>query len=56
MSNCFVDLKDLSEKVSVEGAFWPGAMDFESETLRQIGPLGGMRLQNGLEKSGLPVH
>jgi len=39
MSEYFVDLKDLSEKVSLEGAFEPGAIDFSSENLRQIGPL-----------------
>jgi uncharacterized protein len=39
MSEYFVDLKDLSEKVSLEGAFEPGAIDFASEGLRQLGPL-----------------
>ena len=39
MSEYFVDLKDLSEKVSLEGAFEPGAIDFGSESLRQTGPL-----------------
>ena len=39
MSEYFVDLKDLSEKVSLEGAFDPGAIDFGSDSLRQIGPL-----------------
>jgi len=39
MSEYFVDLKDLAEKVSLEGAFGPGEIDFEIENLRQIGPL-----------------
>ena len=39
MSRYFVDLKDLSRKVSLEGSFEPGAIDFTSESLRQMGPL-----------------
>src|SRR5689334_19988567 len=39
MSEYFVDLMDLSEKVSLEGAFDPGVIDFGSDSLRQIGPL-----------------
>ena len=39
MSEYFVDLKDLSEKVSLEGSFEPGAIDFGSENFRQIEPL-----------------
>src|SRR5204862_476514 len=39
MSEYFVDLKERYEKVSLEGAFEPGAIDFSSENLRQIGPL-----------------
>ena len=39
MSEYFVDLKDLSEKVSLEGSFEPGEIDFGSESFRQIGLL-----------------
>jgi uncharacterized protein len=39
MSKYFVDLKDLSQKVSLEDSFEPGALDFTSENLRQLGPL-----------------
>lgn len=39
MSEYFVDLKGLSEKVSLEGTFEPGEIDFGSENFRQIGPL-----------------
>jgi len=36
----FVDLKDLTdEKISLGGAFQPGKIDFESETMLQVGPL-----------------
>ena len=39
MSEYFVDLKDLSRKVTLEGSFEPGAIDFAGENVRQIGPL-----------------
>ena len=39
MSRYFVDLKDLDQKVSIEGVFDPGAIDFGGESSRQIGPL-----------------
>ena len=39
MAQYFVDLKDLDQKVSLEGALDPGVIDFGSEGVRQIGPL-----------------
>ncbi len=39
MAEYFVDLKDLSRKVSLDGSFEPGAIDFGSEGLRQTSPL-----------------
>ena len=39
MSEYFVDLKDLSRKVSLEGSFEPGVIDFGNEGFRQVGPL-----------------
>jgi uncharacterized protein len=39
MPDYFVDLKDLVEKVSLEGVFEPGAIDYGSEGVRQAGPL-----------------
>jgi uncharacterized protein len=39
MSEYFIDLKDLTEKVSLEGSFDPGTIDFRGENMRQIGPL-----------------
>jgi uncharacterized protein len=40
MPEYFVDLKDLEQdKVSLEGSFDPGAIDFASEGVRQAGPL-----------------
>jgi len=39
MSEYFVDLKDLDEKISLEGPFEPGVVDFTGENARQIGPL-----------------
>jgi uncharacterized protein len=39
MPEYFVDLKDLSEKVSLQGTFEAGAINFAGENLRQIGPL-----------------
>lgn len=39
MSEYFIDLKDLTEKVSLDGSFEPGAIDFRGENMRQIGPL-----------------
>lgn len=39
MSEYFVDLKDLSRKVSLEGVFELGEIDFGSENFRQAGPL-----------------
>ena len=39
MSEYFVDLKDLSRKVSLDGVFEPGAIDFGVESIRQVGPL-----------------
>jgi DUF177 domain-containing protein len=39
MPQYFVDLKDLDRKVSLEGVFEPGALDFRGESFRQVGPL-----------------
>lgn len=39
MSQYFVDLKDLDEKVSLEGPFDPGVIDFKGEGALQVGPL-----------------
>ena len=39
MAQYFVDLKDLDEKVSIDGALEPGVIDFTGEGIRQIGPL-----------------
>jgi uncharacterized protein len=40
MAEYYVDLKDLEQdKVSLEGSFEPGAIDFGAEGLRQTGPL-----------------
>jgi uncharacterized protein len=40
MSDYFVDLKDLEQdKISLEGAFAPGVLDFSSEGLRQVAPM-----------------
>ena len=39
MAQYFVDLKDLDEKVSIDGALEPGVIDFAGEGIRQIGPL-----------------
>lgn len=39
MAEYFVDLKDLHQKVSLEGIFEPGALDFSKEPFRQVGPL-----------------
>ena len=39
MAQYFVDLKDLDRKLSLEGTFDPGALDFGGENVRQIGPL-----------------
>ena len=39
MAQYFVDLKDLDQKVSLEGSFDPGVIDFTGEPLRQVGPL-----------------
>jgi len=39
MPDYVVDLKDLSTKVSLEGSFEPGVIDFGSENVRQAGPL-----------------
>ena len=39
MAQYFVDLKDLDQKVSLEGAFDPGSIDFSAESSRQVGPL-----------------
>jgi uncharacterized protein len=40
MTQYFVDLKDLAhEKISFQGSFEPGTVDFASENLRQIGAL-----------------
>ncbi|HET9216994.1 MAG TPA: DUF177 domain-containing protein [Terriglobia bacterium] len=38
MSQYFVDLKDLDQKVSLEGSFDPGVIDFGGD-IRQVGPL-----------------
>jgi uncharacterized protein len=35
----FVDLKDLDQKVSLEGSLEPGDLDFAAEGVRQVGPL-----------------
>ncbi|HZI51211.1 MAG TPA: hypothetical protein VFE29_05265, partial [Terriglobia bacterium] len=39
MAQYFVDLKDLDQKVSLEGSFEAGAIDFGGEPVRQVGPL-----------------
>ena len=40
MSEYLVDLKDLTqEKISLEGTFEPGAIDFTGNDFRQSGPL-----------------
>ena len=39
MTQYFVDLKDLDEKVELEGVFDPGSLDFSGDILRQVGPL-----------------
>ena len=39
MDQYFVDLKDLDQKVSLEGSFDPGVIDFRGENVRQVGPL-----------------
>src|SRR5206468_396806 len=39
MSQHFIDLKDLAQKISLEGSFEPGALDFSADAIRQIGPL-----------------
>ena len=39
MTQYFVDLKDLEQKVALEGVFDPGNLDFSADNLRQIGPL-----------------
>jgi uncharacterized protein len=39
MAQYVVDLKDLQQKLSLEGAFDPGAIDFSAESMRQRSPL-----------------
>jgi uncharacterized protein len=39
MRQYFVDLKDLDQKVSLEGTFDPGVIEFGAEGIRQVGPL-----------------
>ena len=39
MDQYFVDLKDLDRKVSLDGSFDPGVIDFRGENVRQVGPL-----------------
>jgi uncharacterized protein len=39
MSEYFVDLKDLTEKVSLDGTFEPGELDLTAENVRQLSPL-----------------
>jgi uncharacterized protein len=39
MPEYFVDLKDLTDKVSLEGSLDPGDIDFAGENVRQVGPL-----------------
>ena len=40
MTQYFVDLKDLArEKISFEGSFEPGMVDFASDNVRQVGLL-----------------
>jgi uncharacterized protein len=39
MADYVVDLKDLTRKISLEGSFEPGALDYGSENLRQTAPL-----------------
>ena len=39
MAQYFVDLKDLDQKVSLEGTLDPQAMDFSGDNVRQIGTL-----------------
>src|SRR5213593_2469265 len=40
MARYFVDLRDLAQqKIALEGSFEPGAIDFSSDAIRQIGLL-----------------
>ena len=39
MPQYFVDLKDLEQKVALEGSLEPGAIDFGLDAIRQVGPL-----------------
>ena len=40
MTEHFVDLKDLGrEKVSIDGSFEPGVIDFSADSIRQVKPL-----------------
>lgn len=39
MAQYFVDLKDLTNKISLEGALEPGFLDFAGENVRQVGTL-----------------
>src|SRR5262245_16575096 len=40
MTQYFVDLKDLAqEKLSMQGSFEPGGIDFSAENVKQIQPL-----------------
>ena len=39
MAQYFVDLKDLDQKLSLQGTFDPGALDLGGEAIRQVGPL-----------------
>lgn len=39
MTRHFIDLKDLAEKVTLEGSFEPGVVDLAADNIQQIGPL-----------------
>ena len=40
MAEYFVDLKDLDQKVSLEGSFEPGEIDFTGESVSTDRPAG----------------
>ena len=58
MSEYLVDLKDLTQnKISLEGTFEPGAIDFTGNDFRQSGPLvWSAQVERAGKKSGLPGH
>jgi uncharacterized protein len=53
MTQYYVDLKDLNEKVYLKGTFEPGAIDFGGENLRQTGPL---EWSASAERAGVEVR